>query len=137
MSPERLALFDDIHRMTFEDFIASENPDILAVTSNLITARLARDPTSRDAVEQGKALLQDQVYWFGITERFGDSMRLFRAYFEGCRPYEMRFLNRSAPYPRELSERGKRRLIDLNRKDQELYDFAFALFDRRHQEAST
>lgn len=78
----------------------------------------------------------EQIAFFGITERFRDSMRLMTYTFSWSPVREIPEVNR-APEPFDLSTLAPavlERIVELNEVDQQLYDYACQLFEARYQQ---
>jgi hypothetical protein len=110
-----------------------------------LTARQARTllRESKDrtdtALERAKSRLE-RMHFFGITEAFDDSLRLFARRIKSPAPWRQSVRNAASPADREARRsRYTREDLDAiaaaNRLDQELYDFAVMLFVQRYREA--
>ena len=88
-------------------------------------------------VETLKHRLEHEAVFFGLTERFAQSVELF-FYTFGWRPYMLQADKRyhathGKPRSSELSEETKDIIRQKNHMDFAIYDFASELFERRYQ----
>lgn len=90
-------------------------------------------PVERSVVllASAKANLQRMAF-FGIVERFAESQYVFESTFDNLR-FSAPLLTNNITHTDEiaLTETQRRRILQLNHLDVELYRFALNLFDRR------
>ena len=74
-----------VQRMSFQDFVMSDDIYVNGHIRNLMSKRLAHDSSWSDS-SLGTAfeVLECKFYWFGVVEEFERSIELFRASFTGC-----------------------------------------------------
>lgn len=88
--------------------------------------------SDEEILDTAKQRLLDCVF-FGLTERFEDSLNLLQ-YIFGWRPYRRLTKLNIAPEKKieELSDEAKVELIKKTKLDSKLYEFAQKLFDNRY-----
>jgi len=91
--------------------------------------------TRRRLLLRGAATNLRQMAFFGLTERLGDSARLFQRRFGIRFDVELRQLatTHGELESRRLSAADRRRVHLANRLDTKLYEYARRLFERRMQ----
>ena len=123
------------HEATFEEFIFSEDRFILGHLVDLQTAYMSSYRKANNPRYLSSAIdnLQQAFLFFGITERFGDSMDLFRFQLQSRLQYcpAQHHKNASEPYPLEWSPRVASRVEELTACDRVLYSHACELFEER------
>lgn len=130
--PEDIRVVRSVHDMTFDEFVRSDIPGIAARTDNLMSRRLSRNPRAhRPDLRGALSVLEREMFWFGIVEKFKESIQLLQDRVDGLSPYAEVRHNASQSYAFDLSSRGREILIERNAYDQELYDFATELFEKR------
>jgi len=123
---------------SFEEFLFSDHPTLRHHTDNLQTFCLAdHGLDGAAALESAARNLEGRIRFFGLRERFADSIELFRATTGSRRDFAVPAAqwNRSAPAELGLSARGRERLAELVALDVVLYQAGTRLFDRRLAEA--
>ncbi len=123
---------DDVHRVWWIDnahvrYLAGEQGDILDVPLGQCQPH---------HLETAKQRLAEEVFFFGLVERFDESVcLLFRAL--GWRPatYVTGNVTQRRLAMEEVDEPTRRRIVELNALDIELHRFACELFERRVAQA--
>jgi Galactose-3-O-sulfotransferase len=82
-----------------------------------------------ELLDRAKQNLETQFAWFGLAERFEESVVLLRRRLGWWRDYYVR-LNTSNGSHDGVSEAVRAEILRWNALDQELYDYAKARFDR-------
>jgi len=120
---------------TLEEFIMSPNLYIEGHIRDVQTRYLADTPDKPGMLDSAKRNLETVFQYFGLVERFDDSIRLFQASFKNTLPYSVPSAheNRSRHADNALSPRAQARLQALNANDFELYEFGCRLFDERYR----
>jgi len=123
---------------TLEEFIMSENLYIEGHIRDVQTRYLADQPDIPGMLDSAKRNLENTFSYFGIVERFEESIQLFRSSFINTLPYAVSAgsENRSNKATTEMSPRAMARLRNLNSNDFELYEFGCRLFEKRIRGAS-
>ena len=135
MSSQAREALNFSQRATFAEFVMSDHPEIVRPLQDLQTRFLS----DHDASDHPKFLtsaienLESSLLFFGLSERFSDSIQLFRMQLGTQKPYSStdHVLNVSAPYSINMSDRVRQRINDLTRNDDELYRRACMLFESR------
>jgi hypothetical protein len=111
----------------------SENLYIEGHIRDVQTRYLADQPDISGMLNSAKRNLENAFSYFGIVERFEESIQLFRSNFVNTLPYAVSTgsENRSNKATSELSPNAMARLRSLNSNDFELYEFGCRLFDKR------
>jgi len=119
---------------TLEEFVFSDHPRILNNIRNVYAGCLSSCwPQNPKWLESAKENLVRQFKFFGLVERFDDSMKLFKRAFG----WEAEFREGKATANRSTQEgivpsvRAVERLMELNQVDLELYRFGTLLFEDR------
>ncbi len=131
-------MFAVIHenKMSFRDYITSENKYVVYKGKNFMTRALSghaitSDATGEKALSAAKRNLEQQFAFFGIQELFNESLVML-AKWMGLRNilYEKRnVLEKARRQP--LSEEDRGIAAAYNKLDIELYAFALPLFKQR------
>jgi hypothetical protein len=131
---------DTLHfaqQATFEEFVLSDDPFILGHLHDLQTRFLSSYPDADHPEFLASAMLnlERNVLFFGTTETFDQSIRLFQYQLGSSRPYtaEQYQRNVSQPYPVDMSARTSERIEQLVKHDLQLYQHAARLLERRFQ----
>ena len=121
-------------QMTFEEFVFSENHAIISSIINVQTAYLSswRNGHFR-FLTSAKQNLVRRFPFFGIVERFSESIALFRSTFRWETEFrnDSRTANRSGREETPLNSRIVDRILEMNALDMELYRFGCLLFEDR------
>lgn len=133
MQPYQIEAVRFSQTATLEEFIMSENPYIEGHIRDVQTRYLADQPDRPGMLESAKRNLENTFTYFGVVERFEESIQLFRSHFANTLPYTVSTgsENRSNKATSELSPIAMARLRALNSNDFELYEFGCRLFDKR------
>ena len=118
---------------TFEDYAHlpdSERAQCMRGTSNRHVEYLAGDQPYNRRLEVAKKRLA-RMAWVGLTEEFDKSMELL-SYTFGLRLQHYAPVFNSNKYAKKLSPQAKTALLELNKLDVELYEFASKLFRERY-----
>ncbi|TGQ50725.1 hypothetical protein EN836_28025 [Mesorhizobium sp. M1C.F.Ca.ET.193.01.1.1] len=136
MEPYQVDALRFSQKATLEEFIMSPNLYIEGHIRDVQTRYLADAPDRPGMLDSAKRNLETVFRFFGIVERFEDSIRLFRANFKNSLPYAVPETreNRSRESEVHLSPAAQARLRALNSNDFELYDFGCRLFEKRYRE---
>ncbi len=120
---------------TFEEYVFSDNAFLLGHIRDLQTHFLSshRDPDHPDFLSSAISNLRQRILFFGMVERFDDSIALFQFQFRSSRAYlnMPQRRNASQPYPVSVSQGCRERLEALTRNDRALYLAAQQEFQRR------
>ena len=123
------------HEANFEEFIFSDDPFILGHIVDLQTLFLSsyRNTNHPEFLSSAIDNIRRKFLFVGITERFEESIDLFRYQLQSPFPYRaaVHQANISQRYPVELTDRTRARLDELTKMDQELYQHACELLDSR------
>jgi hypothetical protein len=135
MTPEELSDIEFVQQASLDEFVLCDRPRLLAGLQDAQTSMLSitGDNKSPLFLRSAKETLEEGMSFFGIVERFSESIALFRSVFTNTSDYEVSTVaeNRSEIIPGLLSLRARERLEELNANDLKLYDFALGLFRRR------
>jgi len=134
--------FDHIYftqQVSFDEFVASTDTRLLNNITNTqsgILSTVNRNRFRREVLESAKENLERNFKFFGIVERFDESIRLFQATFDWHADFkdDDSTANRSERCTIEPSEQAIRTVMARNDLDMELYEFGCKLMDRRLQE---
>ncbi len=130
--PDDIRVVRWIQDMTFDEFVRSDIPAIAARTDNLMSHRLSRNPQGhRPDLRSALNVLEREIFWFGIVEKFDQSIQLLQGCMDGLSPYVETRHNESRRYAFELSPQARQLLLERNAHDQELYDLALELLEKR------
>ncbi|RJT40082.1 hypothetical protein D3227_11970 [Mesorhizobium waimense] len=135
MEPYQIEALRFSQTATLEEFIMSPNLYIEGHIRDVQTRYLADAPDKPGMLDSAKRNLETVFRFFGIVERFEDSISLFRATFKNALPYAVAPTreNRSGEKSTNLSPAAQARLRSLNSNDFELYDFGCRLFEERYR----
>ena len=138
MTTEQIEAVRLAQTLDFEGFVFSNNPFIETKIRDLQTRYLADIPDMPNMIASAKRNLAEKIAYFGIVERFEDSMILFGHQFRGAHPYSVASHNenRSTQSTPMLSEATRSRIYQLNSNDYELYGYAMNLFEQRFRHVS-
>ena len=123
--------FEFAQRASFDEFILSDRDSLTDHIDNVQTAFLAdADLKERAALASAIRNLRTRIGFFGIQERFEDSLELFRFQTGSDRLFTLpeSEQNPSVAADLGLSTKGRRRLADLVALDVALYAAARRLF---------
>lgn len=131
MQPHQIEAVRWTQTATLEEFVLSDNPYIVGHIRDVQTRFLSDNPDSVYMLQSAKSNLLRKFYFFGVAERFDDSISLFRKMFKNARHYSVpeAHENRSIQLGIELSQKALDRIGILNINDQELYEYALGLFE--------
>ncbi len=131
MDPERLRLFEWIHRSSLEEVVKSGHPFVVGEMSNCLTEYLSTDGSADR--ESAFTNLRDRFVAFGLQEEFARSLAWFRKVVAWLGPYRLPTAQENrARIPREpVSDTVIRCLERLTEVDLELYEAASRLFAER------
>jgi hypothetical protein len=86
-------------------------------------------------VEEAKNILLNEMIFFGLTERYNDTLRLVREIFNWPFITEEKHLRQHAEYYKiereDLSKEDEEFILHHNQLDKELFEWALAVFDHR------
>lgn len=130
MPADELAAVRYTQTASLQEFILSDDPCIVNQMRNVQTNYLC-DPGLAEDLDSAKANLAEKFCYFGVVERFDDSIALFRKQFDHSMPYALprEEENRSVSEQINLSGAALSRVRKLNEKDYDLYDFALRRLD--------
>jgi hypothetical protein len=139
--PEELDAIRLAQRLSFEEFIKSDNPHILGSIRNFQTRVLCsiapheRSPNAHCVeriLQSAIRNLRNRFAFFGLVERFSESLHLFDLQFgpQVSVAHRVRHLNASGTKP-TISVAVQCRLEELNQLDLALYREATLEFNRR------
>lgn len=115
---------------TLDEFVRNEAPD---KQTRMIAGRNLKFPITspETCLAVAKAHLVNFPY-FGITERFEESLRLL-TYIFGWEPIvDYKIRNKSNPEEMpEVTEEIRQQILEKNKLDQQLYEFALKIFEER------
>lgn len=105
-----------------------EGPDDVRIQ----IAKIGFGECTREMLDRAKRNLEDEIAVVGLTERFNESMILFRREFGWSLPYGRKEnVGANRPASESLGPEVYERIKRMNELDCELYDFAVGLFNRR------
>lgn len=136
MEPYQIEALRFAQTATLEEFVMSPNLYIEGHIRDVQTRYLADAPDRPDMLDSAKRNLEAVFQYFGIVERFQESIELFQANFRNnALPYSVPPAreNRSREVDANLSAAALARLRSLNSNDFELYVFACRLFEERYR----
>jgi len=127
-------------QVSFEEFIDFDNIAINWHVQNQMTAMLCgydkndQRPTEQD-LPLAKARLK-QMPFFGLTKFFQESMYLLHYTFNWDHNFEVVHRNATVnrPSTQQIPDSLRRRILDDNQLDLQLYTFAVALFRKRYRQ---
>lgn len=135
LTPDQVAMVESVQRMNLEEFVFSHNPEIRCQMTDLQTAMLSDevDPESPRFLVSAAANLLYRVQFFGLVERFTESIALLRKTFSQFPPYHMPRdrENRSPGRAPEVSRRVRDELVRRNQNDLALFGLACRVFASR------
>jgi hypothetical protein len=120
-------------KATFEEFVFSDHPEIVANLRNVYGGMIGSEfMKSHRVLASAKENLVRRFRFFGLVERFDESMDLFRDSFGWSAEFkdEAEHANRSKQEVRP-SVKAIERLLEMNQIDMPLYEFACLLFEDR------
>jgi hypothetical protein len=124
---------------SFDNFVRSDNPFILAHVKDVQTRYLSSFPFDDHEAFLSSAIdnLQNSFFFVGVQELSQSSLSLFRHQTGSSLQWNpsQRQKNQSLDYDASLSKAGQQRLEDLIRNDQALYKAGRQLFDQRIAQA--
>jgi hypothetical protein len=131
--------FDHIYftqNASFDEFVASKDTRLLNNITNTQSGILSSSNRSRfrrEVLESAKENIEQNFKFFGIVERFDESIRVFKATFDWKAAFkdDDSTANRSERCLIEPSEQSIQTVMARNDLDMELYEFAMKLMDRR------
>ena len=132
LTESQVRFFEWIYTASLEEFVMSDDPQVLGSLSNNMTCYLSSDGTA----DAASALhnLKTRFVTFGIQESFDDSIRHMRSVWPWLGPYRVKSAsdeNRSQIQVGAVTAAMRRRLEELNAADLEVYDAAKSLFHQR------
>lgn len=138
MTADERKLFEWIYDASFEEFVTSDHPAIRKALSNPMTAFLSSSGMGDD-VESALTNLRNRFAFFGIRERFAESIGLLRSAFPWLGPYQLprSAENHSRIVVGEITPATHSRLVSLNDADLALYEAATSLFAERMHATKT
>ena len=122
--------------MTLEDFLDSEHCSLFEnFQTRYLALGLSRDYADYNDTQLlpiAESMLLSLPY-FGITERFADSIRLLEYVLDLDRPLPVIKQNASRNRPKnfEISERQRKAIFEKTQADQRLYELAEKAFEHR------
>jgi hypothetical protein len=135
LPPHARKALEFAQRATFEEFVCSTDPFIVGHIQDLQTRFLSsyRDPRHPEFLTSAIANIEQRLLFVGTTERFDDSIDLFRFQLQSQHIYQpdIHQKNVSHQYPVAMSARVRRRVEELVQNDQRLYKRATAMIDER------
>lgn len=131
MNAEERRLFDWIYGASLEEFVSSDHPAIRRALSNSMTTFLSSCGTADLA--SALANLRSRFVFFGIQERFAESILLLGSAFPWLGPYRLLPAkeNRSRLVVGDITPAIRSRILSLNETDLALYHAATELFEER------
>ncbi len=132
------ALHEDVKAMSFEEFVAScdlvelHNGQTMRLAGLLKKRHIGDAAVAEEALEGAKTMLRDGVSFFGLTERYAETLLMaqrllsWRDIFHERRNISARRTDLAAIEPALIEEVRR-----LNQLDLELYDWAHDLFEQR------
>lgn len=131
MSADQIEALHFSQSVTLDEFILSDHPHIIDNIRDIQTRYLADAQDTATMLESAIHNLSENIYYFGIMERFHDSIALFRNLFANTVPYALssRTENRSSILVPPISSQALERVKELNQNDYQLYEFALKQFD--------
>jgi len=123
-----------IKDLSLSEFIAADRPIRIEVSNwqtRILTDTLK--PDLEPNLELAKRRLRDEFLFFGLTERYKDSLTLLSYTLGWPMIDEIKELNKT-PRPitrQEISPELVDQILEINRLDQQLYDYAQELFEER------
>jgi hypothetical protein len=135
MQPYQIEAVRFSQTATLEDFIVAKNSYIEGHIRDVQTRYLSDLPDRPGMLDSAKRNLETVFHYFGVVERFEDSIQLFRSEFQNALPYAVSAAreNRSERPTDDLSPSAMARLRALNMNDFELYEFGCKLFEERYR----
>lgn len=134
LTPEQREDMQYIKTCSLDEFLLSERPMLLAALTDQQTFWLSSSDTRDSPTFLSSAMENlNRFTFFGIQERFAESIRLFQATFRNALDYNVSTEdeNRSSKLIGEVSEPALARLEALNCNDFALYKYAVELFHQR------
>lgn len=137
---EEHALHEEVKAMSFQQFVDSRdlvelhNGQTMRLAGMLRKKHIGDQAIAAGALESAKSMLRDSMSFFGLTERYAESLLMgqrllsWRDIF-----HERRNISARRTDPASLDAGLVEAVRRLNVLDQELYEFAAALFDHRCQ----
>ncbi len=127
-------------RVPFEEFIEFDNIAIEWHVQNQMTAMLCgydihdQRPTQEDLPLAKERLAQ--MPFFGLTEFFEESVNLLHYTFQWGHNFEVLHRNATVDRPtrHQISDTVRRRILDDNQLDLQLYMFAVSVFRKRYRQ---
>lgn len=134
-SPEVMAALEFSQRATLEEFVSTDNAHVRAgALGNKQTLMLSSltDASLAEHLESAKDNLRRCIF-FGITERFDESICMFRSVFIGAPEYSLPHgsENRSSVQVAEIPIDVINEITRQVSYDIQLYEFAIELFEQR------
>jgi hypothetical protein len=134
LRPEEIAAVKFTQEATFDEFIMSENIEVIgSVINHQSNVLSGYTPDSPEFLPSAKDNVSKKFRFVGLTEQFQASLRLLRQEFPWLRPYALLpgQENRSESSDLAISPRAFDRIRELVRHDIALYAHAAALFEER------
>ena len=118
---------------SFADFEWAKNLQTAFITGTQDVREIEKDPEG--ALTLAKKRLSEDIYQFGVTEKFDESLLLFREKLGWKNLVYQRFnVAKNRPENHQLNDEDLQKIRKNNQLDLRLYEFGRALFDQRIQQ---
>ena len=118
---------------SFADFEWAKNLQTAFITGTQDVREIEKDPEG--ALTLAKKRLSEDMYQFGVTEKFDESLLLFREKLGWKNLVYQRFnVAKNRPENHQLNDEDLQKIRKNNQLDLRLYEFGRALFDQRIQQ---
>ena len=118
---------------SFADFEWAKNLQTAFITGTQDIREIEKDPEG--ALTLAKKRLSEDIYQFGVTEKFDESLLLFREKLGWKNLVYQRFnVAKNRPENHQLNDEDLQKIRKNNQLDLRLYEFGRALFDQRIQQ---
>ena len=118
---------------SFADFEWAKNLQTAFITGTQDVREIEKDPEG--ALTLAKKRLSEDIYQFGVTEKFDESLLLFREKLGWKNLVYQRFnVAKNRPENHQLNDEDLLKIRKNNQLDLRLYEFGRALFDQRIQQ---
>lgn len=121
----------DLAGLSLAQFVRSEHS--IAQNNRQVYCLSGRDPGEQPSAALDEAMdrLRNNVVWFGLTERFNESLLVFKHMLDWPYPpfYVRRKLSKNRPRLEDLPRKTVKLIQQNNELDAKLYDYASSRFD--------
>lgn len=134
VTKEEAEAVDMAQNLSFDEYIQSDNKLIWGHSTNIQSRFLSAYPLRcREDADSAKTVLSTQFTYFGLVERFEESIELFKWQFQSDIDYKVpaHQSNRSLNYDTTASSTAQERIRQYTEQDEQVYSFALDLFESR------